>query len=89
MSFICDPKKIAQEVAEGCIPLSLDALQRFSVAELRTLKANLEQVGREVRDEPVNTSDPLAFQSKILKVVRVTHSLRDLDLYARQLHVPI
>lgn len=79
-----NPKKLAEDVADGFFSLSEGALRRYSQPELRTIKVNLEVVARDIRAQRAGHGEHADIQVINLKLSRVSRTLITMANFAKR-----
>ena len=71
MAIAGNPKKIAQDIAEGFVSLSPPTLKRYTPIDLKVILANMGIVQRETRALQVPQDDVVLLKAKNMRLTRL------------------
>ncbi|OGR33487.1 MAG: hypothetical protein A2005_01025 [Desulfuromonadales bacterium GWC2_61_20] len=74
MAISGNPKKLAQDIADGFFALSPPMLKLYTPADLKIILAHIGIVGRELRGEKIPLEDILALKSRNSKLSRLNQN---------------
>lgn len=74
MAIAGNPKKVAQDIADGFVSLSPPSLKKYSPADLKTIKANIGIVQRETRSLQVPQEDVMQIKAKNMRLTRLNQA---------------
>ena len=89
MAIVGNPKKIAQDIAEGFTSFSAPGLKKYSAADLKTILTNLAIVQREVRALQIPAEDALLIKAKNMRVSRLRQAEMVLRNFCKKMRLPI
>jgi hypothetical protein len=89
MAISGNPKKLAQDVAEGFYSLSPPVLKKYTPADLKIILANLTLVQREIRQTQVPLEDVQLVKAKNIQISRLNQALMVLRSYCKKMRIPI
>lgn len=89
MAISGNPKKMAQDIADGFLSLSPPALKRYSPADLKTILNNLTLVKREIRQRQVPLEDVLLLKAKNMQLSRLNQAETVLRSFCKKQRIPI
>jgi hypothetical protein len=89
MAIAGNPKKIAQDVAEGFSSLSAPGLKKYTPADLKIILNNLAIVQREIRSTQVPMDDALLIKAKNMRVSRLRQAELVLRTFCKKMRIPI
>ncbi len=89
MAISGNPKKLAQDIAEGFMSLSAPGLKKYSPADLKIILSNLAVVQREVRSVQVPSEDALLIKAKNMRLSRLRQAEMVLRTFCKKMRVPI
>ncbi|MEN8728608.1 MAG: hypothetical protein AB1Z51_02255 [Desulfuromonadales bacterium] len=89
MAIAGNPKKIAQDIADGFVSLSPLALKRYSPADLKLILANIGVVQREIRALQVPLDDVLQLKAKNIRLMRLNQGEVVLRSFCKKHRIPI
>jgi len=69
-----NPKKMAQDIADGYIMLSPPMLRPYNQADLKTILTNLGIVARDLRSQQIPLDDVMAIKAKNMKLTRISQA---------------
>jgi hypothetical protein len=74
MAISGNPKRIAQDLAEGFFLISPPLLKQYSAADFKTVLTNMAIVARELRQETIPLDDVLALKFRNMKLSRLNQA---------------
>jgi hypothetical protein len=89
MTIAGNPKKIAQDLADGFVSLSPLVLKRYSPADLKVILANIGIVQREIRALQVPLEDVLQLKAKNIRLTRLNQGEVVLRSFCKKYRIPI
>jgi hypothetical protein len=89
MPIAGSPKKMAQDIAEGFMSISLPMLKTYTPADLKTVIVNLGIVGRELRQEQVPQDDVMAAKAKNMRLTRLNQAEIVIRAFCKKKRIPI
>jgi len=89
MAIAGNPKKIAQDIAEGFMSLSPPGLKKYTAADLKVILTNLAIVQREVRSIQIPAEDALLIKAKNMRVSRLRQAEMVLRNFCKKMRLPI
>jgi hypothetical protein len=89
MAIAGNPKKLAQDIAEGYLSLSTPGLKKYTSVDLKTILTNLGIVQREVRSTQVPQEDALLIKAKNMRLSRLRQAEMVLRTYCKKMRIPI
>jgi hypothetical protein len=89
MAIAGNPKKIAQDISEGFVSLSVPGLKKYNPADLKIILNNLAIVQREVRSIQVPSEDAMLIKAKNMRVSRLRQAEMVLRTFCKKMRIPI
>lgn len=89
MAIAGNPKKMAQDIAEGYQSLSAPGLKRYTPADLKVILNNLELVLREIRQLQVPQEDSHLIKLKNMRLSRLRQAEMVLRSHCKKLRIPL
>ena len=89
MAIAGNPKKLAQDLAEGYFTLTPPALKQYTPADLKTIVANLGIVARELRGLQLPPDDVLALKARNMKLSRLNQTEMVIRAHCKKLRIPL
>lgn len=89
MTIAGNPKKMAQDIAEGYFLVTPPLLKRYDPADLKTIINNLNIVARELRQEPVVADDVMAIKAKNTRLSRLNQAEIVIRAYCKKKRILI
>ncbi len=89
MAIAGNPKKLAQDIAEGYLSLSAPSLKKYTPADLKTILVNLAMVQRETRQIVVPGEDTLLIKAKNMRLSRLNQAEIVLRSFCKKMRIPI
>jgi len=87
MTISGNPKKMAQDIAEGFLVLSPPGLKIYTVADLKILLGSIELVRREFRQSQVPLEDVMLIKAKNMRISRLNQAETVLRNHARKMRL--
>lgn len=89
MAIAGNPKKIAEDIADGFVSLSPMVLKRYSPADLKVILTNLSIVQREIRALQVPLDKVLQLKAKNIRLTRLNQGEVVLRSFCKKYRIPI
>ena len=89
MAIAGNPKKLAQDIAEGYFSLSPPTLKQYTPADLKTIIVNLGIVTRELRGTPIPAEEVLAIKARNMKLSRLNQTEMVIRAHCKKLRIPL
>lgn len=89
MAISGNPKKMAQDVAEGFIMISPPLLKNYTAADLKIILNNLTLVQRELRQVQISLDDIPALKAKNTRLTRINQAEMVLRSYCKKMRIPL
>ena len=89
MAIAGNPKKLAQDIAEGFMSLSAPGLKKYAPADLKIILTNLGVVQREVRAIQVPSEEALLIKAKNMRLSRLRQAEMVLRNFCKKMRMPI
>lgn len=89
MAISGNPKKIAQDVADGFYSLSPPGLKKYTPVDLKIILNSLSLVKRETRQIQVPLEDVMLVKAKNMKLSRLNQAETVLRSYCKKKRIPI
>lgn len=74
MAISGNPKRMAQDLAEGFFLITPPLLKQYSAADFKTLLTNMAIVARELRQEAISLDDVMALKFRNMKLSRLNQA---------------
>ena len=74
MAISGNPKKMAQDLADGFFLVTPPLLKQYNAADFKTILANTAVVARELRQEVIPLDDVLALKFRNMKLSRLNQA---------------
>ena len=74
MAISGNPKKMAQDLAEGYFLISPPLLKQYSAADFKLILSNTAIVARELRQEAIPLDDVMALKFRNMKLSRLNQA---------------
>ena len=84
-----NPKKLAQDVANGFQQFSQASLRQYTGEDLRVILFNLNFVLRDIRGKQISLEDIEALKEKNNKIRRITQALNIIQSFASLKNIKI
>lgn len=89
MAISGNPKKMAQDIAEGYQSLSPPGLKKYNPADLKIILNNLSLVKREIRQLQVPLDDVQLVKAKNMQISRMNQAEMVLRTYCKKMRIAI
>lgn len=89
MAISGNPKKIAQDIADGFVSLSPPALKRYSPVDLKVILANIGIVQREIRALQMMQDDVAQLKTKNIRLTRLNQAEVVLRSFCKKYRIQI
>lgn len=89
MAIAGNPKKLAQDIAEGYFMLTPPLLKSYTSVDLKTIIANIGIVSRELRQELIPTEDVLGIKARNMKLSRLNQAEMVILAYCKKKRLPL
>ncbi len=89
MAISGNPKKLAQDIADGFHSLSPPSLRKYSPPDLKIIMSNLVIVKRDVRQVLVPLDEPQLIKAKNMRISRLNQAEMVLRAYCKKMRIPI
>ncbi len=89
MAIAGNPKKLAQDVADGYFMLTPPILKSYAPVDLKTIVVNIGIVSRELRQELIPTEDVMAIKARNMKLSRLNQAEMVIQAYCRKRRIPL
>ena len=89
MAIAGNPKKMAQDIADGFVSLSPPVLKRYIPVDLKVILVNMGLVQREVRALQVPQNDLVQIKAKNTRLTRLNQAEVVLRSYCKKYRIPI
>lgn len=89
MAIAGNPKKLAQDIAEGYFSLTPPTLKQYPPADLKTIVVNLGIVVRELRGGQIPAEDVLAIKARNMKLSRLNQTEMVIRAHCKKLRIPL
>lgn len=84
MAISGNPKKMAQDLAEGYFLISPPLLKQFVAADFKVILANTGIVARELRGEQISLDDVMALKFRNMKISRLNQAEMVIRAYCKK-----
>lgn len=74
MALAGNPKKLAQDIAEGFFIITPPMLKSYTPADLKVIVTNIAIVSRELRQEIISSDDVQAIKARNMKLSRLNQA---------------
>lgn len=89
MAISGNPKKMAQDVADGFYSLSPPVLKKYTPADLKIILSNLTLVQRDIRQIQVPLDEVQLLKAKNMQISRINQALVVLRSYCKKMRIPL
>ncbi len=89
MSISGNPKKLAQDIADGYLMLTPPMIKSYTPADLKTIVANIGIVTRELRQELIPAEDALAIKARNMKLSRLNQAEMVIRTFCKKRRIPL
>ncbi len=89
MAIAGNPKKMAQDIADGFVSFSPPTLKRYTPTDLKIILSNMGIVQRETRALQVSQDDIVQLKAKNTRLTRLNQAEVVLRSFCRRYRIPI
>ena len=89
MAISGNPKKMAQDLAEGFFLITPPMLKQYSAADFKTILANTAIVARELRQVVIPLDDVIALKFRNMKLSRLNQAEMVIRAFCKKRHILI
>ena len=89
MAIAGNPKKMAQDIAEGFLSLSPPGLKKYTAADLKIILNNLSLVQREIRQVQIPLEEVQLLKAKNMQLTRLNQAEMVLRSYCKKMRIPV
>jgi hypothetical protein len=89
MAIAGNPKKLAQDLADGYFTLTPPTLKHYTAADLKTIMVNLGIVARELRGQQLPPDDVPALKMRNMKLSRLNQTEMVIRAHCKKLRIPL
>lgn len=89
MGIAGNPKKLAQDIAEGFLLVSPPQLKLYSPADIKVLLANIAMVARDLRQIQIPLDDILALKQRNTRLTRLNQAETLIRAHCKKHRLPI
>lgn len=89
MAISGNPKKMAQDLAEGYFLISPPLLKQYNAADFKTILTNTAIVARELRQEAIPLDDVLALKFRNMKLSRLNQAEMVIRAFCTKRRIPL
>ena len=89
MAISGNPKKMAQDLAEGYFLITPPLLKQYSATDFKTILTNMAVVSRELRQETIPLDDVLALKFRNMKLSRLNQTEMVIRAFCTKRRIPI
>lgn len=89
MAISGNPKKLAQDLAEGFFLITPPMLKQYDSGDFKTILANTAVVARELRQEQIPLDDILALKFRNMKLSRINQAEMVIRAYCKKRRILI
>ena len=89
MAISGNPKKLAQDIRDGFMQISLPQLKQYSPLDMKTMLTNLAMVTRELRSETIPLDDVLALKKRNMQLSRLRQTETIIRSFCKKRRIPI
>ncbi|WP_020677208.1 hypothetical protein [Geopsychrobacter electrodiphilus] len=89
MAIAGNPKKLAQDIADGFMNLSAPGLKSYTPADLKIILTNLAVIQREVRSIQIPAEDALQFKAKNMRLSRLRQAEMVMRSFCKKMRISI
>ena len=87
MAISGNPKKMAQDLAEGFFLITPPLLKQYSTADFKTILTNTAVVARELRQEAIPLDDVMALKFRNMKLSRLSQAEMVIRAFCKKRHI--
>lgn len=88
MAISGNPKKLAQDIADGYMTLSPPMLRRYTGADMKIMINNITMVTRDLRQLTIAQDDSLAIKKRNNKMSRLNQATVVIRSYCKKRRIP-
>ncbi|MEA3465171.1 MAG: hypothetical protein U9R29_04075 [Thermodesulfobacteriota bacterium] len=88
MAISGNPKKIAQDIADGYMSLSPPMLRRYTGGDMKIILTNIAIVTRDLRQQTIAPDDALAIKQRNNKMLRLNQASVVIRSYCKKRRIP-
>lgn len=88
MAITGNPKKIAQDIADGYLTYSPATLKRFTGADMKIILNNIAIITRDLRQQTIAQDDSLAIKQRNNKMSRLNQASVVIRSYCQKKRIP-
>lgn len=88
MAISGNPKKIAQDIADGYMTISPPMLRRYTGADMKIILNNIAIVTRDLRQLAIAQDDSLAIKQRNNKMSRLNQATVVIRSYCKKKRIP-
>jgi hypothetical protein len=89
MAIAGNPKKLAQDLADGYFSLTPPTLKQYTATDLKTIMVNLGIVARELRSQQIPGDDVPALKMRNMKLSRLNQTEMVIRAHCKKLRIPL
>ncbi len=89
MAIAGNPKKLAQDIADGYFMLTPPMLKSYTPIDLKTIVVNIGIVSRELRQEQIPAEDVMAIKSRNMKLTRLNQAEMVIQAFCKKRRIPL
>jgi hypothetical protein len=89
MAIAGNPKKLAQDIAEGYFAVTPPMLKKYTAADLKIILGNLGIVARELRQQQIPLEDVQALKMRNTKISRTNQAEMVIRAYCKKMRIPV
>lgn len=89
MAISGNPKKMAQDLAEGFFLITPPMLKQYSAADFKTILSNTAIVARELRQAAIPLDDVMALKFRNMKLSRLNQAEMVIRAFCKKRHILI
>ena len=88
MAISGNPKKIAQDIADGYMSMSPPMLRRYTGADMKIILTNIAMIIRDLRQQTIASEDALAIKQRNNKMSRLNQASVVIRSYCKKRRIP-
>jgi hypothetical protein len=89
MAIAGNPKKLAQDIADGFLLLTPRMLKNYTPGDLKIIVAHIGIVTRELRQEVIPADDAMAVKMRNMKISRLNQADMVIQAYCKKLRLAL
>ncbi len=89
MAIAGNPKKLAQDIADGYLMLTPPMLKAYTPADLKIITVNMALVSRELRQMVIPTEDVPGIKARNMKLGRLNQADMVIQAYCKKKRIPL